>query len=77
MKHHRFLRLHLQQIGALDAAIAEIGREVDERIEPFRTTVALLTAIPGISELSARIIAAEIGNDMSRLVEASARACLN
>jgi transposase len=50
MKHHRFLlRLHLQQIDAIDTAIAEIDREVNERIEPFRTTVELLTTIPGIS----------------------------
>jgi transposase len=66
MKHHRFLlRLHLQQIDAIDTAVAEIDREVDERIEPFRITVELLTTIPGIGELGARIIAAEIGNDMS------------
>ncbi len=44
MKHHRFLlRLHLQQIDAIDTAVAEIDREVDERIEPFRITVELLT----------------------------------
>ncbi len=49
MKHHRFLlRLHLQQIDAIDTSIAEIDREVDERIEPFRTTVELLSTIPGI-----------------------------
>ena len=36
MKHHRFLlRLHLQQIDAIDTAVAEIDREVNERIEPF------------------------------------------
>ena len=72
MKHHRFLlRLHLQQIDAIDTAIAEIDREVNERIEPFRTTVELLTTIPGISELGARVIAAEIGNDMSRFATAA------
>ena len=72
MKHHRFLlRLHLQQIDAIDAAVAEIDREVGERIEPFRTTVELLTTIPGIGELGARIIAAEIGNDMSRFATAA------
>jgi len=35
---HRFLlRLHLDQIDALDAAIARIDREVEASIEPFRT----------------------------------------
>jgi transposase len=66
-RHHRFLlRLHLQQIDGLDAAITEIDREVDAQIEPFRATVHLLTTIPGIEELSACLILAEIGRDMSR-----------
>ena len=65
--HHRFmLRLHLQQIDALTTSIAAIDQEVDANVEPFRTAVALLTTIPGVSDLSARSIAAEIGNDMSR-----------
>jgi len=66
-KHHRFLlRLHLQQIDAIEAAISEIDREVSDGIEPFRTAVEQLSTIPGISELSARMIAAEISKDMSR-----------
>jgi hypothetical protein len=33
MKHHRsLLRLHLQQLDAIDTAIAETDREVNERI---------------------------------------------
>ena len=66
-QHHRFLlRLHLQQIDAINAAIEQIDQEVDQRVEPFRTTVLLLTTIPGIDELSAGVILAEIGRDMSR-----------
>ena len=66
-RRHRFLlRLHLQQIDALDAAIDQIDQEVDADLEPFRAAIALLTTIPGVSELSARIILAEIGHDMSR-----------
>lgn len=65
--HHRFmLRLHLQQIDALDAAIAEIDREVDANLTPFRTGVELLTSIPGVSALGAQVIMSEIGTDMSR-----------
>jgi transposase len=66
-RHHRFLlRLHLQQIDAIDGAIGEIDQEVDAHVEPFRATIELLTTIPGVSELSARIILAEIGRDMGR-----------
>jgi transposase len=66
-RHHRFLLgLHLQQIDAIDAAIDQIDPEVDALVEPFRTAVQLLTTIPGIDELSACVILAEIGHDMSR-----------
>ena len=66
-RHHRFLlRLHLQQIDPINAAIGEIDQEVDAQVEPFRTAIQLLTTIPGISELSAGVILAEIGRDMSR-----------
>jgi len=65
--HHRFLlQLHLQHIDALDTAISAIDREVDTHLEPFRTTVLLLTTIPRVSDLSAQVIRAEIGGDMSR-----------
>ena len=66
-RHHRFLlQLHLQQIDAVNAAIDQLDREVDAYVEPFRATVRLLTTIPGIDELSACVILAEIGRDMSR-----------
>jgi transposase len=65
--HHRFLlQLHLQHIDALDAALSAIDREVDIHIEPFHAAVLLLTTIPGVSDLSANVIRAEIGGDMSR-----------
>jgi transposase len=71
-RHHRFLlRLHLQQIDAIDAAIGEIDREVDALVEPLRAAIGLLTTIPGVSELSARVIIAEIGHDMSRFPSAA------
>ena len=68
--HHRFLlQLHVQHIDALDAALNAIDREVDIHIEPFREAVLLLTTIPGVNDLSAQVIRAEIGGDMSRFEE--------
>jgi len=65
--HHRFLlRLHLDQLDALDAAIARIDQEVDSNVEPFRVAIELLSTIPGVSSLSAEVIVSEIGIDMSR-----------
>jgi len=64
---HRFLlRLHLRQIDALDEAIADIDREVNRELDPFRDAVRLLRSIPGVSDLTAQVIVSEIGIDMSR-----------
>jgi len=66
-EHHRFmLRLLLQHIDAIEAAIAQIDQEVDGKVEPFRTAIQILSTIPGVRELSAQVIVAEIGIDMAR-----------
>jgi transposase len=66
-KHHRFLlRLHLNQIDALDASIATIDQQVQAGIAPFRLAVQHVTSIPGVSDLGAQVIVSEIGTDMSR-----------
>lgn len=65
--HHRFmLKLHLGHIDALDAAIAAIEKEVGLGLEPFRRATKLLTTMPGLSSVSANVVVAEIGIDMSR-----------
>jgi transposase len=65
--HHRFLlKLHLDHVDAVNAAIARIDQEVDRQIEPFRTAVERLSGIPGVSSLSAEVIISEVGLDMSR-----------
>ena len=70
--HQRLLlRLHLGQLDALDAAIAQIDAELGERLEPFRDTIARLTTIPGVSALAATVIVAEIGFDMARFPTAA------
>lgn len=71
-QRHRFLlRLHLRQFDALAAAMADIDAEVDRDLDPFRVAVGLLRTIPGISDLSAQAILAEIGTDMSRFPTAA------
>ena len=65
--HHRFLlRLHMNHLDALNAAIAGIDQEVDGKLEPFRGAIARLSTIPGLSDLSAAVLVSEIGLDMSR-----------
>jgi len=65
--HHRFmLQLHLGHIDALDKAIADIEKEVGLGLQPFRQAARLLSTMPGLSQVSANVVVAEIGIDMSR-----------
>ena len=65
--HHRaMLQLHLGLVDALDAALVEIDERVGKSLEPIRASARLLTTMPGISNLVAHVIVAEIGTDMSR-----------
>src|SRR5262249_13735332 len=66
-RQHRFpLRLHLDQIGPLDAAIDKIDEEVEACLAPFRTAVQQVSSVPGVKNLAAVQILSEIGTDMSR-----------
>ncbi len=65
--HHRFmLKLHLAHVDVLDQAIASIEKEVGRGLEPFRQAAKLLSTMPGLSAVSANVVVAEIGIDMSR-----------
>lgn len=65
-EHHAILlRVHLDHIDHLDAAIATLDAGVDELIGPFVATRDLLITIPGVGKRVAEVIIAEIGVDMS------------
>jgi transposase len=65
--HHRFMvDLHLTQIEALEAAVDKLERHVGEAMAPFHAAVARLTTMPGLSDTAARVLIAEIGDDMTR-----------
>lgn len=66
-EHHRFLMAQqLAHIDDLDQLIAELDREIAERLRPFEEVISRLDAIPGIGRRIAEILIAEIGVDMSR-----------
>jgi transposase len=70
--HHRFLlRLHLDQIGALEGAVRDLEARLGDALAPFRDQVAQLTTIPGVSDTVAQVIVAEVGLDMSRFPTAA------
>ena len=65
--HHRgMLKLHLDLVAALETALREVDDAVGKALEPIRAHARLLTTMPGISDIAAHVIVAEIGVDMSR-----------
>jgi len=69
--HHRaMLKLHLQVIDALQAALREVDASVGKALEPIRLSAKLLTTMPGVSDIVANVVVSEIGTDMSRFPDA-------
>jgi transposase len=65
--HHRFLlRLHLDNIEYLSCQIGKIDEEIQQKMAPFQEKSKMIQTIPGISEVNASAILAEIGVDMSQ-----------
>jgi transposase len=66
MDHHRFLlRTLLRQTDHLEGQIAEYTTRIEEVASPFAETAARLESIPGVGTAAAKVIVAEIGDDMS------------
>lgn len=69
--HHRFmLTLHLTQVTALEAAVADVEVRIGDALTPFCAAVSLLTTMPGLQATAAAVIVAEIGVDMARFPSA-------
>lgn len=69
--HHRtLLRLHVNLIAALEHTVGEIDAAVGKCLEPIHQRARLLTTMPGIRDLAAEAIIAEIGIDMTRFATA-------
>ena len=65
--HHRMLlKLHLDVIKALERTLAELDAAVGKALTPIRQGCRLLTTIPGSSDVTAQVMVAEIGVDMTR-----------
>ena len=65
--HHRFLLgMHLENIDHLAKQIKKIDEEIQRKMVPFQKESKLIQTIPGISEVNASAILAEIGVDMSQ-----------
>lgn len=64
---HRFvLAQQLAHIDYLDGAIEQCGAEIERRMLPFNEEVERLDTIPGVNQVIAQVMVAEIGVDMAR-----------
>lgn len=69
--HHRaMLKLHLDIIAALESALDEVDAAAGKALEPIQARAQILTTMPGVSDIVAHVIVAEIGVDMSRFPSA-------
>jgi transposase len=64
--HRRLLKLHLGLIDTLQVAMKEVDDSVGKTLEPIQARAQLLTTMPGVSDIAASVIVAEIGVDMTR-----------
>jgi transposase len=65
--HHRgLLKVHLELVGALEQALADIDATVGKALASIHESARLLSTMPGISAVTAHVIVAEIGVDMTR-----------
>jgi transposase len=65
--HHRgLLKVHLTLVATLEQAIADIDTTVGKALASVHESARLLSTMPGISDVTAHVIVAEIGMDMAR-----------
>jgi transposase len=70
--HHReMLTLHLGLIAALESALRQVDAAVGKALAPIQARAQLLTTMPGVSDIVAQVVVAEVGVDMTRFPSAA------
>jgi transposase len=70
-EHHIFMiRASLSHIKSINELIAEVDRQVEEKLKPYQEEIELLETIPGVKEQGSASIIAEIGADMDQFPSA-------
>jgi transposase len=65
-QHAFLLGKMLARVDQLDADLAELDAKLQELIAPFAHAVERLDEIPGVGQVAARLLLAELGTDMTR-----------
>jgi transposase len=70
-EHHRWmLRVLQEQLEFLEAQIAKLEAKIQDQVRDYQEAVGLCTTIPGIEELAAANLIAEIGVNMAQFPSA-------
>ncbi len=65
-EHQRLLlKMHIRRLEEIGRDVTEVEAAIGAAMRPFAVQQALLVTIPGVDELTAAAIVAEIGVDMS------------
>jgi transposase len=67
--HQVILRQILAHIDFLEASMAQLEAEIDQRLQPYAQAMQLLQTIPGVKGIAAATLVAEVGVDMSRFLK--------
>ncbi|HEX4864989.1 MAG TPA: IS110 family transposase [Acidimicrobiales bacterium] len=65
LHHATVARQIIAHIDFLDASIAALSADIASRVAPFEQAVKVITSVPGIATLTAEMVIAELGVDMS------------
>jgi transposase len=65
-QQRRLLKIHLKLVESLESAVEQIDRDIAKAVAPFRGVIEQLKEVPGLSDVSAPALVAEIGLDMTR-----------
>jgi transposase len=68
--HRVLLRQILGHLDFLEAAIAQLEGEIEQRLRPYEEAARLLQTIPGVKDVTDATIVAEVGIDMTQLPSA-------
>src|SRR5262249_40786838 len=70
-EHHRWmLRLLQEQLEFLEAQITKLEAKIQEQLHDYQEAIALCATIPGIAEVAAANLVAEIGVNMTQFPSA-------
>ena len=72
-EHHRFiLQMQIRRLEQMDADIAALEQQIDERLAPYREQHSRVMQIPGVDWVVAAVLIAELGVEMS-VIESAGR----